>query len=499
MASNQQVLLTPSQMALADQAAIQSGVSAFQLMAAAGQAVVDEVVQRWSPCRVLVMAGPGNNGGDGFVIANLLLQAGWPVTLAYVGRLESMSEEAQAHAKNGQSEYVALSADLLEQADLVVDALFGAGLSRPIDGHIKSVLTALADSGIPVCAVDVPSGLDGATGKVLGIAVKAQLTVTFFRKKPGHLLLLGRHLCGELVVSDIGIPPQVLPSLAINCLENHPENWLPSVPRYQLDGHKFHRGHVLVYGGRWMTGASRLSAKAALRVGAGLVSMAVPESAWSVYAAAQLAIMVNPLTDAKVEKAFEVLLQDDRYNTILIGPGAGLEGAHKGRLQQGVLDALATQRPCLLDADAISAFADDPLILFSAIQGACVLTPHEGEFARLFPHLAMQTGLDKVSRAQLAAKQSNSVIVLKGADTVIASPDGLCAINTNAPPVLATAGSGDVLAGLIAGLMAQGMPIWQAACAGVWIHGELGNLLGVGLIAEDLVEAVPMVLKGLVQ
>ena len=246
MGSNQQVLLTPSQMALADQAAIQSGVSAFQLMAAAGQAVVDEIVQRWSPCRVLVMAGPGNNGGDGFVIANLLLQAGWPVTLAYVGRLESMSEEAQAHAKNGQSEYVALSADLLEQADLVVDALFGAGLSRPIDGHIKSVLTALADSGIAVCAVDVPSGLDGATGKVLGIAVKAQLTVTFFRKKPGHLLLLGRHLCGELVVSDIGIPPQVLPSLAINCLENHPENWLHTVPRYQLDGHKFHRGHALV-------------------------------------------------------------------------------------------------------------------------------------------------------------------------------------------------------------------------------------------------------------
>ncbi|KZN14699.1 bifunctional ADP-dependent NAD(P)H-hydrate dehydratase/NAD(P)H-hydrate epimerase [Marinomonas sp. TW1] len=497
MAGNQHVLLTPQQMTQADQAAVVAGVPAFTLMTTAGNAVVEAIIGRWSKRPTLVMAGPGNNGGDGFVIAQALLQHGWPVTLAFSGQIDRMSKEAQAHAKAWQGEWQTLLPKRLENAELVVDALFGAGLSRPIDGVAYAMLEAVVQSGLPVCAVDVPSGVDGTTGVVLGKVAPAELTVTFFRKKPGHLLFPGRDLCGELIVADIGIPETVLDELNLNTWENHLDLWLKDYPWPQQNGHKFHRGHVLIYGGQWMTGASRLSARAAQRIGAGLVSLAVPEMSWSVYASSMLSVMVKPLETQQPEHAFQQVLNDPRFNVVVIGPGAGLEGNDKNRVKHAVLETLKCARACVLDADALTAFSEQPEALFSAIHGSCVLTPHEGEFARLFPHLSEQSGKDKFTRAKQAAHESGAIILLKGADTIIASPDGRAIINANAPAELATGGAGDVLAGFIAGLIAQGMTPFYATAAAVWLHGEVANEVGAGLIAEDLPDHLPQVLSAI--
>ncbi len=497
MMANRHALLTPQQMTQADQAAVVAGVPAFRLMAAAGNAVAEAIRARWSKRPVLVMAGPGNNGGDGFVIAEQLRQHGWPVTLAFMGQIDRMSEEAQAHAKAWQGEWQSLSPMQLEGAELVVDALFGAGLSRPIEGVAYEMLEAVVQSGLPVCAVDVPSGLDGTTGQALGMVAKAELTVTFFRKKPGHLIWPGRFLCGDLLLCDIGIPESVLKGLAINIMENQVDLWRQDYPWPQQNGHKFHRGHVLIYGGQWMTGASRLSARASQRVGAGLVSLAVPEISWPIYAASMLSVMVKPLGKNQSEQAFHQVLNDSRFNVVVIGPGAGLDGKDKDRVKQAVLGTLKCGRACVLDADALTAFSEQPEVLFSAIHGPCVLTPHEGEFARLFPHLSEPSGKDKLSRAKQAAHETGAVVLLKGADTIIASPDGRAIINTNAPAELATGGAGDVLAGFIAGLLAQGMTPFYAAAAAAWLHGEVANEIGVGLIAEDLADALPNVLQRL--
>ncbi|RBP83450.1 NAD(P)H-hydrate dehydratase [Marinomonas rhizomae] len=502
-----QLLLTPNEMGMADKAAVVAGESAFTLMASAGKAVADAIMTRWSKHSVLVMAGPGNNGGDGFVIAQALLQHGWPVTLAFMGQIDVMSEEAQAHAKAWQGEWQTLSPTQLENAELVVDALFGAGLSRPIEGVAHDMLEAVAQSGLPVCAVDVPSGLDGETGQVFGVTVNAELTVTFFRKKPGHLLFPGRGLCGELMVADIGIPVTVLDELNLQTWENNPELWYQKYPWPRLDGHKFHRGHAVVYGGETMTGASRLTARGAMRIGAGLVTLAAPIKAWAVYATALTGVMVAKLEQSQETEDFEELLLDSRHNAIAVGPGAGLAGFERIRTRKIALTALLTGRATVLDADALSAFSEDPQILFDAINGPCVMTPHEGEFMRLFPDINNSPEINntpeikknhpdnKLTRARLAAKQSGAVVVLKGADTVIAAPDGLAIINSNAPAELATGGSGDVLTGFIVGLLAQGMEPFDAAAAAVWMHGEVGNDIGAGLIAEDLPDHLPKVLS----
>jgi NAD(P)H-hydrate epimerase len=347
------------------------------------------------------------------------------------------------------------------------------------------VIEALALSKLPVCAVDVPSGVDGGTGIVQGVAAPADLTVTFFRKKPGHLLMPGRMLCGDVVVADIGIADDVLRTLPPTIHENGPELWLDLYPFPALDGHKYQRGEVLVLGGETVTGAGRLAAHSALRAGAGLVTLAAPRAAWEIYAATLPCIVVRRFDGAA---EFDALLVDRRRNAIVIGPGAGT-----GPLTRHcVASALATRRSVVLDADALTAFADQPDQLFDAVNGPVVLTPHEGEFVRLFN----VTG-DKLTRARKAAEMSNAVVLLKGADTVIASPDGRAVINANAPPELATGGSGDVLAGVIAGLLAQGLDAFDAACAAAWLHGAVGTELGIGLIASDLPDALPPILRRL--
>jgi len=474
-------LLTVGQMAAADRAAVVSGVSGFDLMGNAGQAVAREILQRFSPCPVVVLCGPGNNGGDGFVVARVLAGQGWPVRLALLGSVDRLPADARAHAGLWSGAIEALSPDVVAGARLVVDAIFGAGLNRPLSDDVLAVLAAIA---CPIVAVDVPSGVSGDTGSAEA-APQAVLTVTFFRKKPGHVLLPGRLRCGEIVVADIGINAAVLTAIQPSCFENDPGLWRQLLPRPSPQSYKYSRGHALLAGGYPMTGAARLSARAAARAGAGATTIVVPEVALPIYAASSLSVMVQTWREAG---DFAKLLVDPRLSALLIGPGAGISEATRGH----ALAMLATGRAVVLDADVFSVFADDPAALFAAIRGPCVMTPHEGEFRRIFAHTGAKT-----DRAVAAARDSKAVIVLKGADTVIAAPDGRCVINANAPPTLATAGAGDVLAGIVLGLLAQGMPAFDAACAAVWLHGAAATSFGAGLIADDLPDLLPAVLREL--
>jgi hydroxyethylthiazole kinase-like uncharacterized protein yjeF len=474
-------------MSEADRLTIVGGIAGAVLMENAGRAVADAVSRRWPPRPIVVLCGPGNNGGDGFVAARILTERGWPVRLALLGDRAALKGDAAAAASRWSGKVEALSPAVLDGAGLAVDALFGAGLARPIEGAAAEAIAALGERGMPVAAVDVPSGIDGGSGEVRGIAPQAALTVTFFRRKPGHLLLPGRLYCGETVVAPIGIETGVLDTIQPDTAANRPGWWLDAFPWPDAGGHKYSRGHALVAGGAAMTGAARLAARGAARVGAGLVTVAAPEPAFAIYAAALNGVIVQPVTGLA---DFTKLLTDKRRNAALIGPGAGLGP----ETREKALAILAAQKAAVLDADALTAFAAKPAELFDAIRNPCVLTPHEGEFARLFD----MSG-SKLERARRAAQASGAVVVLKGADTVIASPDGRAAINENAPPQLATAGSGDVLAGLVVGLLAQQMPAFEAASAAVWLHGAAALRFGPGLVADDLIDALPPVLAELRQ
>lgn len=483
-ATDSTALLRVAQMAEADRLSAVAGTPGVDLMQNAGSAVAREIKRRWSPRRVCVLCGPGNNGGDGFVVATVLAAAGWPVRVGLLGARDRLAGDAAHHAARCPCPAEPLRPDAIGDADLVVDAVFGSGLSRPLGPDVVQTLGRAATRGLPVLAVDVPSGLEGDSGRSLG-AIAAECTVTFTRKKPGHVLLPGRELCGDVVVADIGTPAAVLDGIAIDTWENDPALWRDALPRAPAAANKYGRGHALLCGGYPMTGAARMAARAAARAGAGLTSIAVPAVALPVYAAALTSIMVHPVSRPS---DLAGLLADERYNALLIGPGAGV--TEETRRQ--ALALLATRRPVILDADAISVFAGDSAALARAIEGPCILTPHEGEFARVFA-----VDGDKPTRARAAARTANSVIVLKGADTVIAAADGRAIVNTNAPATLATAGSGDVLGGFILGLLAQGMDPFLAAAAGVWMHGAAGAAFGPGLLAEDLPDLLPAVLRRL--
>ncbi len=475
-------LLTIAEMGRADSLAMAAGVPGHRLMEAAGWAVAREARRLRGPCRVAVLCGPGNNGGDGFVAARLLAEAGYVVRLALLGRVEALKGDAAIMAGRWRGPVEPLGPAVLARADLVIDALFGAGLSRPLTGAALDIIPVMARPGVPVVAVDVPSGIDGDSGAVLGAAAQATTTVTFFRKKPGHLLLPGRAACGRVVVADIGIPGAVLEAIAPSVHENAPGLWDKVRPRPLRDGHKYARGHALVVGGP-MAGAGRLAARAARRVGAGLVSAAVPPDVESVFRAGDPGLIVRPLS------MYEALLEDKRYNAVLVGPGMGVDEAARRRTEQ----ALAAGKAVVVDADALTAFAGEEERLFARLSDRALLTPHEGEFRRLFGEIPGS----RLDRARAAAKRSGAVVLLKGTDTVIAHPDGRAVINSDAPADLATAGTGDVLAGLALGLLAQGMKTLMAAAAAVWLHSAAARACGPGLIAEDLAEALPPLLAGL--
>jgi ADP-dependent NAD(P)H-hydrate dehydratase / NAD(P)H-hydrate epimerase len=485
-------ILTPEEMRLAERAAISGGLSGRTLMENAGQAATAEIVKRWTKRPLMVLCGPGNNGGDGFVVARLLKQAGWPVRVALAGDRRLLHGDAATMAALWLDDILDVPTEFADRPRLIVDALFGTGLSRPLNGSIAEAVEKLNRLDVPIVAIDIPSGVEGATGKILGAAVTANLTVTFCRKKPAHLLFPGRARCGETVVTDIGISNAVVNAIGPRLFENAANLW--ALPRRVAEGHKFTAGHaVIASGGPWNTGAARLAAQAAQRVGAGLVTIASPAAALAVNAAHLTSILLAEVDNAIALASF---LSDHRRNAILLGPAMGVGSFSRAKVRA----ALASGRATVLDADALTSFEETPDELFEAIaefpQRPVIMTPHAGEFSRLFGAL-QQSDESKVAQARLAAETSGAIIVYKGPDSVIASPNGTSLINSNAPPWLATAGSGDVLAGIVTGLLAQAMPPLQAAAAAVFIHGEAANRLGAGLIAEDLVGEIPAVLQWL--
>lgn len=494
-------LLSNAEMAEADRLTIAGGTSGLELMQQAGAAVANAVTASCPPgAHVAVVVGTGNNGGDGFVAARILRERNYRLRVLLVGDVARLKgDAAQAYKLWGDGSAPATPEGLVD-AKIVVDALFGTGLDRAVEGHARAMIDAM-NSARQVVAVDLPSGISGDSGEILGAAVRAQKTVTFFRRKFGHVLLPGRIHCGEVRVADIGIRRDVLTRIAPRTFANAPKLWRASFPVPRLDGHKYSRGHaVVVSGAASFTGAARLVARAALRAGAGLVTIASPRDALAINAASNLAVMVRVADGAR---EFATLLTDRRLNAVAIGPGCGVN-AQTRDMTLAALDGSRDdiERAVVVDADAITSFAGEPVRLFSAIKArapaATILTPHAGEFARLFggvPDIAEVRS--KLEQARRAAALSGAIIVLKGADTVITAPDRRAAINENAPPWLATAGSGDVLAGLITGLTAQGMPGFEAACAAVWLHGETARAFGPGLISEDLAETLPAVYQKL--
>ena len=492
---SQLVLLDPAQMYEADRLTIEAGTPGLELMENAGRACVQAISERFKLGKVAVLCGPGNNGGDGFVIARHLAKAGWQVALYLLGDLSKLKGDAAVMAGKWRGKTATLADASVTGSDLIVDALFGAGLDRDITGEAAALIGDKSASQVPVMAVDMPSGIDGRTGAVRGVAFEAALTVTFFRKKPGHLLMPGRGFCGELVVADIGIDASVLTKIAAQPAdlthENAPELWRADFPTPRLGGHKYGRGHaVSVSGPMAATGAARLAAMAALRCGAGLVSVASPGNALAVNASHLTAIM---LARADNGEDLACILDDRRKNAVVIGPGCGVGGGTRDKVRAVLASGAAT----VLDADALTSFEPHPDALFEAIaehvERPVVLTPHTGEFTRLFNDLSNDDD-SKLQACRRAATTSGAVVVLKGPDTVIAAADGRAVINANAPPTLATAGAGDVLAGMICGLLAQSMPPFEAACAGVWLHGAAADAFGPGLIAEDIISMLPAAL-----
>lgn len=470
-------VLTVEQMRQADAAVIASGTPGAILMENAGRAVAEFICERVETGAALVLVGPGNNGGDGFVVARLLRERGWAVKVISLVELSAFAGDAKLMAEKWQGETVVAAQADFTNADVIVDALFGVGLARALEGGAEQLVnTANAAHALRV-AVDIPSGVEGNSGNVRGAAFRADICVSFAALKPGHLLYPGRAYCGETMVADIGVSPTVWKEWPPKIYWNHTFLFQGLLNPKEDMAHKYDHGHGLVVGGhKWASGASRLCADAALRLGAGLVTLLAREEDCDVYAAHLTSVMLKPFKDAADIGSF---FEERRASALCIGPGAGVTKD----TAEIVIKVLKTGKPLVLDADALTVFENAPEKLFNKINGPVVLTPHEGEFKRLFPDL--QSG-SKLERAQAAAKRAQAVIILKGPDTVIAAPDGCAVINRNGSANLATAGSGDVLSGLVLGLLCRSLPAFEAACAAVWLHGEIGDLAGEGLIAEDM-------------
>jgi hydroxyethylthiazole kinase-like uncharacterized protein yjeF len=491
-------LLTPREMAEADRLTIASGaLDGIDLMRRAGAAVAAAALARFpEAAHIAVLCGPGNNGGDGYVAAGLLAANGAGVSLWRTGEPMAGTDAGIAASECPLSAQP-VAAYRPAPDHLVIDALFGAGLSKPVGGEAAAAIERVNASGAKIVAVDLPSGASGASGQALGTAIRADLTVTFFRRKPGHLLYPGRSLCGETIVADIGIRAGVLDGIAPKTFENAPARWRAAFPTPSVETHKYARGHVgVLSGGPASTGAARLSAMGAARAGAGAVTMLSPDNALLTNAAHLTSTILRRAGSWDEVDAF---LDERRPAALVFGPGLGARDTIIDSARRLIEEARDRVGHIVFDADAFTIFARDPGRFFAAARthGApgLVLTPHQGEFSRLFPDIAGDATLSKPDRARAAAARANAVVIYKGPDTVIAAPDGRAAINANGTPWLATAGSGDVLAGLCAGLLSQRMPAFEAACAAVWLHAEAATRFGPGLIADDIPAMVPVVLR----
>lgn len=487
-------ILSTHQMKLAEKAACTGKTTSFSLMQRAGKAVTEEIISRYSKQPVLVLCGSGNNGGDGLIVAAALKKKNWDVTVACVVDIHDLQGDASRAADTWKDDIVAFADVEFPVDGLIVDAVFGTGLSRAVEGQIYDTLISLRETECPIIAIDVPSGMNADSGDCQDCTPQADITITFGWKKPGHLLLPGRQASGEVIVADIGIAEDVLPPIGPFMLENS-----TALPWGQADfdkpvyAHKYHHGHVVVLGGKAMTGAASLAATAALRMGAGLVTVVAPADTAIIHQLHNPSLLVEPMGELA---RFKEHIKDPRRNAVLIGCGTGMDNI--GALKKVVFDSVqaSPQKLCVLDADALSVFADDPKLLMAALGPHCILTPHDGEFARIFPDLKGS----KPERAFAAAKRSKAVIVLKGADTIIAAPDARLVINSGGSGWLATAGTGDVLAGMIAGLAARGLlDPFDVACAAVWMHSRASELAGAGMISSDLAGCIPAVWKELLE
>jgi ADP-dependent NAD(P)H-hydrate dehydratase / NAD(P)H-hydrate epimerase len=477
-------ILTVAEMTASDRAAITAGTPGSVLMERAGGRVADAICARWTPRRVVILCGPGNNGGDGYVVARRLAEAGWEARTSSLARDGLKGDAAEAFGRWSGPD-APLSAEACSGAELVVDALFGAGLSKPLDAAVQAPLRAAEAAGLPVVGVDLPSGLPGDRAGPLDYAPACALTVTFHRKKLAHVLEPGRALCGEVVVGDIGLGD---PPASVTLYENAPGLWSELFPWPGVEAHKHSRGAlVVVSGGLTHTGAARLAARAGLRIGAGLVTVLSPPGAVLAIATHLEAVMLTAFGNPG-----ELAEAAGKASAAVIGPAAGVGESTRAN----VLALASSQARLVVDADALTSFREDPEALFAELGAGDVMTPHPGEFERVFPGL-LKGSPERITAARAAAARAGAVVLLKGPDTVIAAPDGRAAVNTNGAPWLATAGSGDALAGFIGGLIAQGMPSFEAACAGAWIHAEAGAMFGPGLIAEDLPGLAPQVLRRL--
>lgn len=518
-------VLSSAEMRAIEAVAIASGrISGAELMERAGRGVVAAMLEarpvlRTAPHRAAILCGPGNNGGDGFVVARLLREAGWQVEVALWGDPDALPEDARA----ASARWRAIGPILRlppepggepvwhpAACDVAIDALFGIGLRRPLPPALVPAGPFRAGGGALRVAVDVPSGLCADSGRVLagGAVIDADLTVTFHAPKPGHLLGDGPAHCGWLSVRPIGLGPAPAIAPARTRLVGPPGAGRLSKARQGAGAaHKFTHGHALVLGGGpGRGGAARLAARAALRVGAGLVTLLCPPEALPENAARLDAVMLRPLADGA---ALRAALADRRIGALCLGPALG-EGAREAGIVAAALGpgADGAPLPVVLDADALTILAGRP-DLRAGLHPRCVLTPHGGEFARLCPDLARAlaepapTGpaMSRLDAARAAAGRLGAVVLLKGPDTLIAAPDGRSAIHAavydRAAPWLATAGAGDVLAGLICGLLARGFDPFEAACTAAWLHVEAARRFGPGLIAEDLSDALPAVLAAL--
>lgn len=471
-------ILTPQEMLAAEQAVFNTGTDSFTLMQRAGEAVAEFVHAHWPDGRIQVLCGPGGNGGDGFIAAAKLAKFWRNVEVFCTHSVSELTGDTAKAAAEWTGPVHKLEDALNAEAELVVDALYGAGLKRPLEG----AAAMLALRGGRVISVDVPSGIDGYTARPLGPAFQAEATITFAALRPAHVLLPGSAFSGAVMVADIGVPVQT--ALA----ENSPALWHGQMPQPGYGVHKFQRGHLkVVSGGPWNTGAARLTAKAGLRAGAGLVTVLSPPDAAGVHAAHLTAIMLAPFLTPD-----DLAAHAANSTAMVIGPAAGINDATRANVEA----LLKGPARIVLDADALTVFGQDPETLFKQLRPTDILTPHEGEFSRLFGDLLSNSD-NKVQATRAAAAKAGCVILLKGADTVIAKPDGNAVVNTHATRWLATAGSGDALAGIIAGFMAQGVDTFEAAAIGCWLHGEAGRRVGAGLIAEDIEMQLPMILSAL--
>jgi len=463
-------LLTVEDVRDIEQKAIAAGLTEQILMERAGEEVAKVILEKFSPCPVLVFCGLGKNGGDGKIAARFLKEKGWTVDILTLDDLPSFE-----HIET-----------LLKQAGLVVDAIFGTGLSRPIDENIQMLMTIINEASKPIVSIDIPSGIESDSGACCMAWIHATYTVTFFKARTGHYLLPGRDYRGELIVKDLAISKNLLPPRTAHL--NDPVLWNDFLTTPQPYDHKYDRGPCLIVATGCMPGAIRLASLAARRCGAGLVRVMCKREEYALFATTAWGEIITPVTSAD---EFLKWTEDQHFKALLWGTGTY---PHDSTREQAMTVLLA-KKPCVLDGGALSSFAGITSELTTHLHENVILTPHEGEFLRLFPHLAFLK--NKAEKALKAAAEVGAIMVLKGNDTVIASPQGELIINANAPSTLSTAGTGDILAGLMVSLLAQGLPPFKAAAAAVWMHGEAANHVGLGLIAEDLLPQIPFVLREL--